>query len=271
MVLGIPLHVLNGLEDQIALVVTLNEEGIPVVAGIILALLLVEEGVLALTGYQVVLLALGTALVVEGRTLGHLALAVTGLGGKHLLTGLERHGIVILAQGLSPLNVALVAVQGEAYGTALQLLLGNLNTLGIAGLLLARNVEVLAHADVVGITGNATRVSGIGSNLDGGNGEVVLHYATAVHPTDKACTVGCRLTRDMGHREAVHYHGTHTEHGYDAGMRVVAGIGTLNLHLGDTVRDGTTAVGSNTCIPAAGGCNLTINYQVAYATLVTNV
>ena len=68
--------------------------------------------------------------VAEGgsSSLGELTRAEGRSVGIHLLAGLEGHGVIILSDVLSPLDVALVVVQHEADSTALQLFFCDLGT-----------------------------------------------------------------------------------------------------------------------------------------------
>ena len=181
----------------------------------------------------------------------------------HLRTLTEHlgHGIIILANGLSPLDVGLIIVEHITYLTALEILggdIGNVTCIStpviqgivvvastfLTGTIVCTRAElhILSHFKVLQLspiaTDGGTVVILLVSTLI--DDQTVLHIGTCACPTNKSATVLCggtvddHLGKTVGGKEALVYHCCNTC------MSGISAQTALNGDIHHTVADGGT-------------------------------
>ena len=171
------------------------------------------------------------------------------------------HGIIILANGLSPLDVGLIIVEHITYLTALEILGGDIGNVTCISTPVIQGIVVVASTILTGtIVCTSAELHILGSikvlqlspiATDGGtvvillvstliDDQTVLHIGTCACPTNKSATVLCggtvddHLGKTVGGKEALVYHCCNTC------MSGISAQTALNGDIHHTVADGGT-------------------------------
>ena len=161
-------------------------------------------------------------------TLCHLyeAMAVGSHRSIHLLALAKygRHGIVILTNGLSPLDVGLVGVEHIAHLTALEILGGDIGNITIVTAPVIQSIVIVVGTILTGIlvgTGAELHILG---NIKGFQLASITAYG---------CAIGILLEGTLVDHQTVLRIGTCRTPAHKSAT--VCGVGTIDDHLADTV------------------------------------
>ena len=273
MQLGEPPHVIGRLHQEPSVLVALHIGGVEPALGQGAVHAAADSSHTGRTATAVQRVGCGLAAKVGVAVSGtlHVGRAVALRVGRavHLLLRLEGHGVVVLTDGLCPLDVALVMVQQEAYLTALEVFLAYERA--ACSITVGLRVEVVVGLlDVAYITcdgGTSVRRA----QRDVVDDETALHGRVCIRPSHDTAAVGGTLAVELGFGQTVGNHGAAIGDGSHAGMRAVTGDAADNLYIDPAVRNRTCVLACDTSSILVLRGNLSLDLEVLHAAVDTDV